>query len=113
MRLVLTLVCVAVGDGKDDGPGSSADYHLPGSIGDGDPEPQRRGGGGRPCEFLILRTHNVQSIMGMKGLRNVGLCTVTPRGSTKPSRVLLLSSGKSSLFFGPLQRGAAALFCYI
>lgn len=27
--------------------------------------------------------------------------------------LLLLSSGKSALFFGLLQRGSAALFCYI
>lgn len=39
-----------VGHGKDDGPGSGADHHFPGSISYGDPKPQRRGGGGRPCK---------------------------------------------------------------
>ncbi|XP_057566150.1 mitochondrial import inner membrane translocase subunit TIM44 isoform X2 [Hippopotamus amphibius kiboko] len=36
------------GHGQDDGAGPCADHHLPGPDGDGDQEPQRRGGGGRP-----------------------------------------------------------------
>lgn len=50
-------LCFPVGYGEDDGPGSSADYYLPGSVSHGDPEPQRRGGGGRPCKFLIQCIH--------------------------------------------------------
>lgn len=47
----LYILFFSVGNGKDDGTGSSADYHLPGSVSHGHPKHQRRGGGRRPCKF--------------------------------------------------------------
>lgn len=38
-----TSVFPAAGHGQDDGAGPRADRYLPGPVGDGDQEPQRRG----------------------------------------------------------------------
>lgn len=87
--------CVLAGNGENDGPGPSADHHLPGAGRHGDPQPQRRHCGGRSG----LSAHNyctrLANLINLDSNRQI-------HGSKQMSEITLALSNVSHLYLSLL-----------